>query len=62
MLRSGSAVQLVVLVALGALLQVKARFEERALTNAYPQYAGYAATTGRFLPGRPGWPGRPRRP
>jgi protein-S-isoprenylcysteine O-methyltransferase Ste14 len=29
---------------------VRARFEERALTDAFPEYASYAQTTGRLLP------------
>jgi protein-S-isoprenylcysteine O-methyltransferase Ste14 len=41
---------LAVAVALTVLLHVKARFEEAALREAYPEYAGYAARTPRFLP------------
>lgn len=38
-------------VALVLLLAGKARWEERMLVAAHPEYAGYAARVGRFLPG-----------
>lgn len=38
-------------VALVLLLAGKARWEERMLVAAHPDYAGYAARVGRFLPG-----------
>lgn len=38
-------------VALVLLLAGKARWEERMLVVAHPDYAGYAARVGRFLPG-----------
>ena len=46
-----SVVHIVLWFALLALLAVKARWEERMLVVAYPDYAAYAATTGRFVPG-----------
>lgn len=54
---SGSAVRAGVLVALVALLHVKARFEERHLTDRFEGYAAYAARTPRFVPSLRG-PGR----
>jgi protein-S-isoprenylcysteine O-methyltransferase Ste14 len=48
--RAASPYPLAVAVALTVLLHVKARFEEAALREAYPEYAGYAARTPRFLP------------
>jgi len=49
-IRSGS----LVVAAIGALavvfFTVKARWEEGLLRERYPDYAAYAATTGRFLP------------
>ncbi len=47
---SGSAARLAILVALIALLMVKARWEERWLRDRFPGYASYAAVTPRFLP------------
>ena len=47
---SGSVARLVILVALSALLMVKARWEERRLRDRFPGYASYAAVTPRFLP------------
>ncbi len=47
----GSVWQIVVWVALLALLMVKSRWEERMLAVAHPDYAAYGATTGRFVPG-----------
>ena len=38
-------------VALLVLLSAKARWEERMLIAAHPDYASYAGRTGRFLPG-----------
>jgi protein-S-isoprenylcysteine O-methyltransferase Ste14 len=50
-LRSGS----VITVAIGALtlafFVVKSTWEERRLTERFPEYPDYAARTGRFLPG-----------
>lgn len=40
-----------ILAALVLLLMAKARWEERMLLARYPQYRGYAARVGRFLPG-----------
>jgi protein-S-isoprenylcysteine O-methyltransferase Ste14 len=37
-------------IALIVLLNYKASFEEQLLRARYPQYASYAAKTGRFLP------------
>lgn len=37
-------------VLLWLLLEVKSRYEERALAAAYPDYPAYAAATRRFLP------------
>jgi protein-S-isoprenylcysteine O-methyltransferase Ste14 len=37
-------------IALIALLNYKANFEEQLLRARYPEYASYAAKTGRFLP------------
>jgi len=42
---------LVAWVALVLLLAAKARWEERMLVAAHPDYARYAARVGRFLPG-----------
>lgn len=61
-LASGSVAQVLLAAALTALLAGKARWEERMLTAAHPDYADYAGRTGRFLPRLPGTsPGR-RRP
>lgn len=38
------------LLVLAAVLTTKSVWEERMLTAAYPQYAGYRTGTGRFLP------------
>lgn len=38
-------------VALLALLICKARLEERMLFKVHPEFAKYAATVGRFIPG-----------
>jgi len=43
--------QVVVWAALLVLLMVKARWEERMLLAAHPDYRAYAARSGRFLPG-----------
>jgi protein-S-isoprenylcysteine O-methyltransferase Ste14 len=55
---AGLLVSVALAVALTCLLVVKARYEEQLLTERYPQYPSYAATTGRFLPRL----GRRRRP
>ena len=47
---SGSAARLAIFAALGVLLVVKARWEERWLRDRFPGYASYAAVTPRFLP------------
>ena len=47
---SGSALRLLVLAALVMLLNVKARWEERRLTQRFEGYADYAAHTPRFVP------------
>jgi protein-S-isoprenylcysteine O-methyltransferase Ste14 len=49
-LRSGLVPSLVVAAVLTAWMTVKARYEERLLTERYPGYAEYAARTGRFVP------------
>lgn len=41
----------VVVVLLAVFFMVKARTEERYLLSVYPDYATYAAATGRFVPG-----------
>lgn len=48
--RGGSPYPLAVAGGLTVLLHIKARFEETALEEVYPEYAGYAARTPRFLP------------
>ena len=47
---SGSLVRLGVLVALGALFTVKARWEEQRLAQTFDGYADYARRTPRFVP------------
>jgi protein-S-isoprenylcysteine O-methyltransferase Ste14 len=42
---------ILVFVALVVLLSVKSRWEERMLTVVHAEYADYAATVGRFVPG-----------
>ena len=42
-------------VALIALLAIKARWEERMLGNAHPDFAAYAQRVGRFVPGVGRW-------
>lgn len=49
-LGSGSTVRAIVFVLLAALLNVKARFEEKLLAQKYPEYAAYSAKVGRLLP------------
>jgi protein-S-isoprenylcysteine O-methyltransferase Ste14 len=49
-LRSGSVVGVAVGVALVIFFVVKARWEETRLARRYPEYAAYAARTGRFVP------------
>lgn len=49
-IRSGSLVTLVVGLATIGFFHVKARWEERRLTDAYPGYAEYAERTPRFVP------------
>ncbi len=48
---SGSVTRLLVFAALVALINVKARWEERHLMRRFPGYAAYAARTPRFVPG-----------
>ena len=48
--RAASPYPLAVAAALTVLLQVKARFEEAALRETYPEYSAYATRTPRFLP------------
>ena len=50
-LLGASVWHITVWVALVLLLAGKARWEERMLVAAHPDYAGYAARVGRFLPG-----------
>jgi protein-S-isoprenylcysteine O-methyltransferase Ste14 len=50
-LGSGSIRKAIYFVLLTALLNVKARFEERFLTQKFPEYPAYAAKVGRLLPG-----------
>lgn len=50
-LRGGSVWHIVIFVALVVLLSLKSRWEERMLLVAHPEYAGYAARVGRFVPG-----------
>jgi protein-S-isoprenylcysteine O-methyltransferase Ste14 len=47
---SGSVLRLLTLGVLVLLLTVKARWEEKRLTQRFPGYAGYAARTPRFVP------------
>jgi protein-S-isoprenylcysteine O-methyltransferase Ste14 len=49
-LSSGDRRQLGVFALLAALLHYKATFEERILTQKYPEYAEYAARTPRLVP------------
>jgi protein-S-isoprenylcysteine O-methyltransferase Ste14 len=51
-LGTGSVFRLVVLVLLGGLLTLKARWEEVRLARRFEGYAAYAARTPRFLPVR----------
>ncbi len=51
--RSGSVAVVVVLVVLVVLLAGKAWWEESLLREQHPQYADYAARTGRFVPKLP---------
>lgn len=55
-LRSPGAWPFVWLGVLFVILSVKARWEERMLSAAYPDYSSYLSRIGRFLPrvGRPG--------
>jgi len=50
--RSGSVVMLAETVALAVLFNLKARWEERRLTETFPGYPAYRDVTGRFLPVR----------
>ena len=52
---AGTVVHLVLWAALAGVLTTKARFEERLLAEAFPDYPAYARRTGRFIP-----PLRPR--
>lgn len=45
-----SALHFGLVVLLGLFLQAKAAHEERLLSAQYPEYASYAARTGRFFP------------
>jgi protein-S-isoprenylcysteine O-methyltransferase Ste14 len=47
---SGSAVSVVALAGLAALLNVKARFEEGLLRRRFPDYGAYVGRTPRFVP------------
>lgn len=47
----GSWFVLLAVAALVVLFSVKARFEERLLSEKYPEYEAYAARVGRFVPG-----------
>jgi protein-S-isoprenylcysteine O-methyltransferase Ste14 len=49
-LGSGSIRKAIYFVLLTALLNVKARFEEKLLTQKYPEYSAYSARVGRLLP------------
>ena len=49
-LGSRNMVALVLFVVLAGFFVLKARWEERRLDAAYPGYAAYAATAGRFVP------------
>jgi len=51
-LASGSALRIVVLLLLIALLNAKARWEEARLARRFDGYAAYAARTPRFVPMR----------
>ncbi len=51
-IRSGSYLVVVEAVALAALFNVKARWEERRLVETFPGYRDYRKSTGRFLPAR----------
>ena len=46
----GPLPHLVIWIALVAVLNYKAAWEERLLSERYPEYAEYKAQTGRFLP------------
>ncbi|HOI66078.1 MAG TPA: isoprenylcysteine carboxylmethyltransferase family protein, partial [Thiomonas arsenitoxydans] len=46
-----SPVQWVLWIALGVVLNFKAAMEERLLSGVWPDYAGYARVTRRFIPG-----------
>jgi protein-S-isoprenylcysteine O-methyltransferase Ste14 len=48
---SRSAIAAFLVVSLAALFAVKSRFEERHLAEAFPSYADYRRSTGRFIPG-----------
>ncbi len=50
-LRSANPTKALLAVGLALFFTVKARWEEQRLVEAYPDYAGYASRTGRFLPG-----------
>jgi protein-S-isoprenylcysteine O-methyltransferase Ste14 len=53
-LASGNRNALLALGFLGVVLHVKAGFEERHLTERFPEYHAYAATTPRLIPTRLG--------
>lgn len=49
--RSGSVLTVAIGAATLAFFVVKSSWEERRLTERFPEYAAYAARTGRFFPG-----------
>jgi protein-S-isoprenylcysteine O-methyltransferase Ste14 len=50
-LRGDSVWHILIFIALVVLLSLKSRWEERMLAAVHPEYARYAATVGRFVPG-----------
>ncbi len=49
--RSGNVISVVVAAATLVFFVAKSRWEERRLAERFPDYAAYAARTGRFFPG-----------
>ena len=49
-IRSGSWIVTLALVALVVLFAIKSRWEELHLSNSFPGYGHYVASTGRFVP------------
>jgi protein-S-isoprenylcysteine O-methyltransferase Ste14 len=49
--RGDSIWHILIFAALVVLLGLKSRWEERMLVSVHPEYARYAATVGRFVPG-----------